>query len=81
MSSPIDFWFSIGSTNSYLSVMRVEDVARPTGVTIRWRPFDVRAMMIKMNNIPFIQSPPKCGICGAASDPWNSMDCSATLPD
>jgi 2-hydroxychromene-2-carboxylate isomerase len=55
----IDFWFSIGSTYSYLTVMRVEDVAREHGITIRWRPFDVRAIMIEMDNLPFTHKPIK----------------------
>jgi 2-hydroxychromene-2-carboxylate isomerase len=53
MSSPIDFWFSIGSTYTYLSVMRIEEIQRQSGVAFRWRPFDVRAIMIEMDNIPF----------------------------
>lgn len=59
MSSPIDFWFSIGSTYSYLSVMRIDEVARRAGLTFRWRPFDVRAIMVEMNNIPFHTKPVK----------------------
>jgi hypothetical protein len=35
----IDFWFTMGSTYSYLSVSRLADVERSTGVTFRWRPF------------------------------------------
>jgi 2-hydroxychromene-2-carboxylate isomerase len=58
MSSPIDFWFSIGSTYTYLSVMRIEAVARQSGVTFRWRPFDVSAIMIEMDNIPFSNKKP-----------------------
>jgi 2-hydroxychromene-2-carboxylate isomerase len=45
MSAQIDFWFSIGSTYSYLTVMRIEDVARQNSVMFRWRPFDVVAIM------------------------------------
>jgi 2-hydroxychromene-2-carboxylate isomerase len=37
MSAPIDFWFSIGSTYTYLSVMRVADIERQNGITFRWR--------------------------------------------
>ena len=33
----IDFWFTMGSTYSYLSVSRLADVERSTG-TFRWRP-------------------------------------------
>ena len=59
MSSPIDFWVSIGSTYSYLTVMRIEEVARQNRVPIRWRPFDVVAIMMEMNNIPFHTKPVK----------------------
>jgi|SRR5690242_6078247 len=59
MSGAIDFWFSIGSTYSYLSVMRIDVVARQSGVAVRWRPFDVRAIMVEMNNIPFSTKPVK----------------------
>jgi len=59
MSGPIDFWFSIGSTYTYLTVMRIDDVARRAGVTFRWRPFDVRAVMLAMDNIPFSTKPIK----------------------
>ena len=49
----IDFWYSIGSTYTYLSVMRFAEVARTTGVSFRWRPFNVRHFMIEQDNIPF----------------------------
>jgi 2-hydroxychromene-2-carboxylate isomerase len=55
----IDFWFSIGSTYSYLSVMRLAEVGAQTGVHFRWRPFNVRAIMIEMDNIPFAKKPAK----------------------
>ena len=55
----IDFWFSIGSTYTYLSVMRLDEVARETGIAFRWRPFSVRQIMIEMNNIPFRTKPVK----------------------
>ncbi|MEQ9694281.1 2-hydroxychromene-2-carboxylate isomerase [Shimia sp. SDUM112013] len=35
----VDFWFEFASTYSYLSVMRIEDLARERGVAVRWRPF------------------------------------------
>lgn len=59
MAEPVDFWFSIGSTYSYLTVMRIDDVTRRTGIPFRWRPFDVRAVMIAMDNIPFSTKPVK----------------------
>jgi len=55
----IDFWISIGSTYSYLSVMRLKMVEESSGVAFRWRPFSVRAIMIEQNNIPFVGKPVK----------------------
>ncbi len=55
----IDFWFSIGSTYSYLSVMRLAQIQDETGIEFRWRPFNVRAIMIEMDNIPFAKKPAK----------------------
>ena len=55
----IDFWFSIGSTYTYLTVMRLAGVAAETGIEFRWRPFNVRAIMIEMDNIPFAKKPAK----------------------
>lgn len=57
--SAIDFWYSIGSTYSYLTVMRLADVASATGVAFRWRPFNVRHVMVEQNNIPFKDKPVK----------------------
>ncbi|WP_375257831.1 2-hydroxychromene-2-carboxylate isomerase [Citreimonas sp.] len=55
----IDFWYSIGSTYTYLTVMRLDSVARETGMRFRWRPFDVRSIMTAQNNIPFKGKPVK----------------------
>ena len=55
----VDFWYSIGSTYSYLSVMRLPDLAEATGVAFRWRPFDVRHIMVEQDNIPFRNKPVK----------------------
>jgi 2-hydroxychromene-2-carboxylate isomerase len=55
----IDFWFSVGSTYTYLSVMRLAEVGRTSGVTVIWRPFSVRQIMIEMDNIPFRTKPVK----------------------
>ena len=51
--SSIDFYFSIGSTYTYLSVTRILDVEKKHGVKFNWKPFSVRAIMKEMNNIPF----------------------------
>ena len=55
----IDFWYSIGSTYCYLSVMRLPEVAKAAGVAFRWQPFDVRHIMLEQNNIPFRNKPVK----------------------
>lgn len=55
----IDFWYSIGSTYSYLTVMRLDDVAKAEGVSFDWRPFNVRHVMTEQNNIPFKDKPVK----------------------
>ena len=49
----IDFYFSIGSTYTYLSVTRILDVEKKHGVKINWKPFSVRIIMNEMNNHPF----------------------------
>jgi 2-hydroxychromene-2-carboxylate isomerase len=55
----VDFWYSIGSTYSYLTVMRLPGVARASGIAFRWRPFNVRHVMVVQNNIPFKDKPVK----------------------
>lgn len=35
----IEFWFEFGSNYSYLSALRIEDLARSAGVAVLWRPF------------------------------------------
>jgi 2-hydroxychromene-2-carboxylate isomerase len=59
MTAMIDFWFSVGSTYSYLTVMRIDEVAKARGVAFRWRPFSVRVIMVEQNNIPFRGKPVK----------------------
>ena len=59
MATPIEFWFSIASTYTYLSVSRMADVIGRTGVEIRYNPFNVRTIMIEQNNIPFRTKPVK----------------------
>ena len=49
----IDFYFSIGSTYTYLTVTRILDVEKKHEVKFNWKPFSVRAIMKEMNNIPF----------------------------
>lgn len=35
----IDFWYEFASTYSYLSAMRIDELARERGIEVRWRSF------------------------------------------
>lgn len=39
--------------------MRIEQAAAEAGVDVNWRPFNVRAIMLEMDNIPFATKPAK----------------------
>ena len=40
MTKPtIEFWFDFASTYSYLTAMRIDDLARDAGVAVSWQPF------------------------------------------
>jgi len=56
---PLDFFFFIGSTYTYLSVMRIEAAAAAAGVELRWRPFFLREILLEQDNSPFIGRPAK----------------------
>src|SRR5262249_9579648 len=49
----------MGSTYSYLSVMRLLDVERAHGVTFRWRPFHLLLILQDMKHVPFADKPMK----------------------
>ena len=49
----IDFYFSIGSTYTFLSVTRILEIEKKNNIKFNWKPFSVRAIMKEMNNIPF----------------------------
>ena len=77
----IDFWFTIGSTYTYLSVMRLEAVAKETGISFNYRPFSVLEIMLEMDNIPFLEKPIK------SQNMWRDIErraekygCPAKLP-
>lgn len=71
----IEFCYSIGSTYSYLTVMRLGDYAKREGVSFRWRPFNVRVIMTEQNNIPFAGKPVK------AAYMWRDVERRAALHD
>jgi len=58
-AAQIDFWFTMGSTYSFLSVMRLADVERASGVSFRWRPFHLLVILQEMNHVPFADKPAK----------------------
>jgi 2-hydroxychromene-2-carboxylate isomerase len=55
----IDFWFTVGSTYTYLTVSRLKRVEAATGVRFRWRPYNAREIMQEMDNVPFATKPTK----------------------
>lgn len=55
----IDFWFTMGSTYSYLSVMRLPELEQSTGIPFRWRPFHLLTILQEMNHVPFADKPAK----------------------
>jgi len=55
----IDFWFSIGSTYSFLTVMRLDEWCTEHDASVNWRPFNVRTVMSVQQNIPFAGKPVK----------------------
>ncbi len=57
--SEIDFWFTMGSTYTYLTVMRLPDVQRESGVEFRWRPFQLLTILQEMKHVPFADKPAK----------------------
>ena len=63
-SEPIDFWFSIGSMFTFLTVMRIDRVEDVTDIRFVWRPFSVRAIMLEMDDRPGAIRP-SSPICGA----------------
>jgi 2-hydroxychromene-2-carboxylate isomerase len=58
-AATIDFWFTMGSTYSFLSVMRLPDVERSAGVSFRWRPFHLLVILQEMKHVPFADKPTK----------------------
>jgi 2-hydroxychromene-2-carboxylate isomerase len=56
----IDFWFTMGSTYTYLTVTRLPEIADATGALFRWRPFHLLIILKEANHIPFADKPAKC---------------------
>src|SRR3954447_26852151 len=60
----IDFWFTMGSTYTYLTAMRLPEIARTTNTNFRWRPFHLLILLKEMNHIPFADNLPNALTCG-----------------
>jgi 2-hydroxychromene-2-carboxylate isomerase len=58
-ADPIDFWFTMGSTYSYLSVMRLGELERSSGIRFSWRPFHLLVILQEMKHVPFADKPAK----------------------
>ncbi len=58
-TGPIDFWFTMGSTYTYLSVMRLREVEQSSGIRFRWRPFHLLVILEEMKHRPFADKPVK----------------------
>ena len=56
---PIEFWFTMGSTYSYLAVTRLAAVEKATGIPFRWRPFHLLTILQEMKHVPFADKPAK----------------------
>ncbi|WP_170573902.1 2-hydroxychromene-2-carboxylate isomerase [Ruegeria atlantica] len=61
MTRSIQFWFEFASTYSYLSAMRIEDLATQHGVAVEWHPFLLGPIFAAQgwNNSPFNIYPAK----------------------
>jgi 2-hydroxychromene-2-carboxylate isomerase len=49
----------MGSTYSFLSVMRLAELERSSEISFRWRPFHLLAILQEMKNVPFADKPAK----------------------
>ena len=49
----IEIWFSMGSTYTFLTMMRIRHLIQTHNLKISFHPFNLRKIMKKMNNFPF----------------------------
>jgi 2-hydroxychromene-2-carboxylate isomerase len=57
MPAQLDFFFFYGSIHTYLSAMRIGGLASSAHVEIRWRPFNLRTILIEQDNTSFAKNP------------------------
>jgi 2-hydroxychromene-2-carboxylate isomerase len=53
LMTELDFYFFPGSTYTYLTVNRIDRLAREAAVTVHWRPFNLRAILNETGVTPF----------------------------
>ena len=58
-TQPISFWFTMGSTYTFLTVMRLPEVAKTAGISFQWRPFHLLTILQEMKHVPFADKPAK----------------------
>jgi 2-hydroxychromene-2-carboxylate isomerase len=73
MAREIDFWFTMGSTYTYLTVMRLGALEKSTGLSFRWRPFHLRVILDEMKHVPFADKPAKSAYM------WRDIERRATM--
>lgn len=49
---PIGFWFSVGSTYTWLGAVRVSRLMDQGGIVFDWRPYSTRTIMTEVGNLP-----------------------------
>ena len=55
----INFWFTMGSTYTYLASARLDGVAEAAGVPVRWRPFRNTQALTGATQVPFSEGTAK----------------------
>ncbi len=57
----LQYWFSYGSTYTYLTVSRIEALTRSRGVELEWKPFNMKSITLElgMPKGPFGSNPAK----------------------
>jgi 2-hydroxychromene-2-carboxylate isomerase len=60
MAAPLQFWFDLASTYSYVAALRIEQACASTGVPLVWEPFllgPIFAQQLGINDSPFNANP------------------------
>ncbi len=55
----VEFWFTLGSPYTYLTVMRLPKIVEKTGLEVDWRVFSLRSIMSALEGHPFTENAPK----------------------